>query len=200
MSSPRKPIEWHKLAGSERDAMRDRSKAGAGESSTVGGRPRMPKSVKADDVARAKWRDTVRILRGRGTLSTGDAQVIELLAVNYSQWLAALEHVRAHGNPMTITVPVRGGTAEVEKENPNVRTASDCAKQIHALSKSLGLTGIDRDKVKRVKPTEAEQIAKPGSALDQFPELFGRKSKREEAINEPDEDESESSTDESTPN
>jgi P27 family predicted phage terminase small subunit len=196
MSRPRKSNEWHHLAGSQRDAARDRSKS-AGESQTAGGRPRMPKSVSDDPVAKAKWRDTVRILRARGTLSPGDAQVIELLAVNYSQWLAALAHVRVHGHPMNVTVLVRGGTAEIQKDNPNVKLAADCSRQIHALSKSLGLTGIDREKVRKVKPSDREVIAKPGSLAAQFPELFSRKAnpKSEVILNESDESGSDGTTD-----
>jgi P27 family predicted phage terminase small subunit len=189
MSSPRKSEEWHKLAGSEKDARRDRSKS-AGDATTQGGRPRMPKTVKADPVACAAFRNAVRLLRARRTLSPGDAPTLEVYAQVYSRWQLALADIRARGMEIAVEQVFKGGSTTTMKPNPSVAVAEKAESRLLALTKSLGLTPADREKVKKVKPTEAEQIAKPGSALAQFPEMFGRKTKQPEVMNEsePDDD------------
>jgi P27 family predicted phage terminase small subunit len=169
---PRLGDEHHRLYGSERDAARDRAVASRAPSQVVSGRPRCPQSVKADAVAFAAWKSAVRMLRARGVLTPGDAPTLELYAQVYSRWQTALADVKAHGFIVTVTIPVRGGTAEVEKPNPAVAVAQTCEARLLALAKSLGLTPEAREKIKRVKPNEKELSKIPETPTEKFRRKF----------------------------
>ena len=161
-------------ASAKWDAKRDRSKV---IEPTTGGRPRMPESVKADPVASKKFKDTVRLMRNAETLDPKCVALLEVLALTYSQWMTALKSIREDGDPRTVTIPVKGGTAEVQKTNPNVRTAADCAKTIIQISDRLGLSPTQRDRVRKTKPTAREQAAAAGTVGAIFPDLLRPKLK-----------------------
>ena len=123
--------------------------------------PTMPESVRACDYAASKWREVCGVLAEMGMLSTADANLIERLAVTYSHWRQALQHVRENG--LTIMADTQRGTKLVR--NPNALEMHACESELHRQAIELGLTPAARSRL-HVPPREDED--------DPFNELLAR--------------------------
>jgi P27 family predicted phage terminase small subunit len=141
------------------------------------GRPRCPAHVKSDPVAFAAFKDAVRILKKRRTVSAGDAPTLAVYAIVYSKWVKATADVNERGFEVTVTrTNKQGETYEMEIPNVSVRIATDSERQLLMLAKALGMTPDTRE---RIKPTRAarddEKTISPTSIDALFPKFkFGK--------------------------
>jgi P27 family predicted phage terminase small subunit len=123
----------------------------------AGGRPKIPQHL--DKLARAEFKRVCQILEHRKTLTEGDRLTIAVLAEVYSRWCTAKAEL---GTAYTTTVTItdkKGNVITTIKSNPLVKVVEVAETKLLALSKSLGLTPGDRDKVRPTQldpPTEAE--------------------------------------------
>lgn len=139
------------------------------ESSIVSGRPRAPKHLSAE--ALTAWRDAVRLMRKRGSLTPGDSPTLAVYAETVAQWVKAKADVEARGQILTEQRFSKSGAQyTVEVLNPSVRIQQDASRQLLALAKSLGLSPDSREKIKTPKPKKAKQAAQPAivAALLEF--------------------------------
>jgi P27 family predicted phage terminase small subunit len=132
-----------------------RSQPGKTESVYVAGRPRIPAHL--DKIARAEFKRLCFELEQRQTLTSGDRLTISVLAECYSRWLTAKRELGSEFSIKTTVLDSNGSPVPVVKPNPLVRVVEVCEARILSLSKSLGLTPADRDKIKRAK-AEAEPV------------------------------------------
>lgn len=133
------------------------------------GRPKFPKHL--SKIARSEYKRVCGFLADRRTLAEADFYTISVLAEVYARWIAAKETL---GDEFTITTTVTDKTGKaviVTRENPLVKICSDCESKILSLSKALGLTPADRDRVKPLQNGNEDEII-PGSMADLHPEMF----------------------------
>jgi P27 family predicted phage terminase small subunit len=199
MSRPRLDAHWHKLAGSEKDAKRDRSKKPE-ESAVTAGRPKMPAEFKDDAhvLERGFWKAACSLLAAKGTLSKTDAPTLRLFADISARQVEANADIKAKGLVYDEQRFSKGGDPyTVRVTNPNVKIVTDCERQLLQLQKELGLSSASREKVRRAKPNLADVPPVPGSALARRPDLFGLRvvrKKEEEEEEEQEQEEIESPT------
>jgi len=167
---PRESAEHFKLTGGKPSKPRTK---GNDEPQVFAGRPRCPAHVKADPVAFAAFKDAVRLLRKRRTLSAGDAVTLTVYARVYSKFVRANDDVNERGFEIEVTKTGKDGNPyETTIPNPCVLIATNTERQLLQLAKSLGLTPDTRERVKPTKPTEGSEPVSyaPGTlgALVQF--------------------------------
>jgi P27 family predicted phage terminase small subunit len=126
------------------------------------GRPRLPRHLCPEAVL--AWREAVRLLRKRGTLTAGDAPTLEVFAETKARWIQAKKDLAERGLQITYTVLDKNGQAhEREKTNPNLKIAEFAEKQLLALAKALGLSPDSREKIKPPKTPKKKEPPKPGT-------------------------------------
>ena len=133
------------------------------------GRPKFPKHL--SKIARHEYKRVCKFLADRRTLSDADFYTISVLAEVYARWIQSKE---ALGIEYTITTTIldkKGNANTVTRENPLCKIVSDCESKILSLSKALGLTPADRDRVKPLQNGSEDEII-PGSMADLHPEMF----------------------------
>ena len=138
--------------------------AAAKESAVVSGRPKMPKHL--SPVARDKWKELVRDLSARGTLTKADASALELYCETYAQWRACLEEVLKYGVMVETTVTDSSGESFTKRvQNPAQKLAIQLQNSLRQMLKELGFTPASREKAKPAKPAKPKNTApKPGTA------------------------------------
>lgn len=139
-------------------------------SNYAGGRPKIPKHLSL--VARREFKRICQLLENRGTLCEGDGQTIAVLSEVYARWV---DCKKALGDQFLVTTQLldsSGTLRTVTRTNPLVKICQDCESKILALTKSLGLTPTDRDKVKPTTIDPSLEVI-PGSLAETNPELFG---------------------------
>ena len=143
-----------------------------------GGRPKRPKHLSP-----AAWTEFKRIcgiLERRGTATEGEYVIAGLMAEVYARWAAVKAQI---GDQYMVTTTVtnnHGVERTVSRVNPLLKVLQADESRLQSLAKSLGLTPLDREKVKQTRPNEEEEII-PGSMADLMPELVG-KQKREPVV------------------
>jgi P27 family predicted phage terminase small subunit len=147
---PRKSEELHELEGTtpHYDA----------ESIQPGSRPRCPKELTPEE--RKIFRETVRELEKRRVLTSGDAEIIRLLAVKISQHKRAIGHVRSEGEIVSVTRISKSGLPyEVNVKNMWLGIAQEAEGKITALLDRLGLTPLNRGRVRKTKSEEPNGLS-----------------------------------------
>jgi P27 family predicted phage terminase small subunit len=134
------------------------------ESTIEGGKPRIPETVKADADALGEWKRISRLLRERGTLTRGDAPILEVYVLTYSKFLAVRREIAAKG--FFVDTPILDSTGTVHfsrKLNPAVKIESECVIQLRQLLVHFSLTPASREKTKQAKTPQEELPFPPGS-------------------------------------
>jgi P27 family predicted phage terminase small subunit len=167
--------EHHRLRGTKARP-NQRGEHDREPSTVTGGRPRMPKSLSPS--AAQAWKDAVRLLRKRRTLSAGDAPVLTVYANVFAKMQKANADIEARGFEVeVIRTNKKGEEYTTTVPNVSVRIATDCERQLLQLAKALGLTPDTREKVKPTKeekkPTKWTPTANTLGAF--MPELFDEK-------------------------
>lgn len=113
------------------------------------GRPPIPKDLKG--TALFTFKRVCKILRRRNALTAGDGEAIRLYAIQFARHVRAYQHLEEEGEVVVATVLDKGGNqVERPRQNPWLRIAQDCEIKMAGFLDRLGLTGLNRD---RVKPT-----------------------------------------------
>ena len=163
--------ELHNLRGTRRTRADDRP------SKFESGRPRMPKYLSA--IAAEKWKETVRLLAKRGTLTRADATALEILCVTYERWRALCDEIREHGPMVDVTVLDSSGTAHTKRvQNPAAKLAAQLENSMRAMLKELSATPASREKAKPAAPEKPPKpIEKTAEEIEaeEFESLLERK-------------------------
>lgn len=147
MAMPRKSLEEHRLQGTEPHY----------ETKTIashieGGCPKCPSYL--TPVAKRKFRELVRELDARQTLTRGDGSLIEMAAVLWDRWLTAARQVEREGAVVTATCYAKNGERyERQKLNYALTVAQNSEKQLATILASLGLSVNHRDRAKPTAPS-----------------------------------------------
>ena len=150
MGRPAKTIREHLLHGTV-----PQGKANL-DSRYEGGRPRIPKHLSPD--ARAEYKRACGFLEKRGTLTAGDYGTLSVYASVFSRWLQAKAEL---GDDLMIDVVVtdsNGAAHTTRRLNPLLKVVETCESRLLALTKTLGLTPVDRDRVKPTKKDEKPEL------------------------------------------
>lgn len=158
MARPALDSESAKLHMRKRDIKRpSRAKNAAYvEMPGAGGRPKMPDGL--SDEQQKLFKQIVKLLRARRTVTKGDGQIITLYVRTYTHWMRACDYVDKHGPMITEERYAPGGHKySVEVSNPALKLTTTLNSQCESLLKEMGMTGISRKKVEPVKSAESEQ-------------------------------------------
>src|SRR5215472_2260523 len=91
-------------------------------SQLTGGKPKMPKHL--SPIARDKWRELVRLLTARGTLTRADAEAMAIYCETFAQWRGCLEEIAKHGVLVDTTVTDSSGESHTKRvQNPAQKLA-----------------------------------------------------------------------------
>src|ERR1700728_3767774 len=101
MAMPAKSDALHKLHGTKSEAKDPTA------SLVAGGRPRFPKGISAE--AKAVYKQLVRLLEARKTLTSGDESLLHLFAATWNVWRKAQDRVDAEGAVIEVTLFAKGG-------------------------------------------------------------------------------------------
>jgi len=168
MPMPRKPLSEHALAGTRVGYVEL-------ESFVPSGRPKCPRAISGE--AKAAFKRLTRMLENRRSVTPGDQEILRLYAVLFDRHSRALAAIEKQGEICMYTrLNNRGEDVQVEKPNLWLKVAETCeAKMLSCLS-ALGLTPLNRSKVKTVDvprppepeafPTLAEMKAQAADADD----------------------------------
>jgi P27 family predicted phage terminase small subunit len=158
MAMPRKSDELHALHGTKPETPKTVASA------IPAGRPKFcgPKEV------RGVFKKICQMLEQRRALTEADGPLLALYCVSYSRAQKANDKLREEGEVCLYTRLDSNGTAhQVEKPNLWLKVAQDAEKQMLACLDRLGLSPMNRD---RVRPTSGDTSAKviPGSMADLY--------------------------------
>lgn len=108
-------------------------------------------------IAMDRWKEMVKILRVRGTLTKGDGPALELYCETYARWRACLKEVEEHGVMVDVTVLSSSG-AEITKrvQNPAAKLAAQMENSLRAMLKEFSATPASRERTKPTAPKEAK--------------------------------------------
>lgn len=147
---PPKPDALHKLNGTHSIATGAATANYTGAESPIRcTKPRMSLHIKADPECAADWREMVRTLKERGTLTRADAPLIEMYCERRKQKREALKHLDDEGLVREYTrMDSNGVERATEKQNLWWKIAQDCDRQILAALDRLGVGPVMKDKPK----------------------------------------------------
>jgi P27 family predicted phage terminase small subunit len=129
-----------------------------------GGRPKYPKHLSPE--ARSEFKRCVRMLEDRGTITEGDVATLAVYAELLARWIQCKREIGKELMVESIVLDNNGMPHKQKKLNPLLKVAATCETRLLALAKSLGLTPIDRDKVKRTVDSDTEEKYPEGSMGD----------------------------------
>jgi P27 family predicted phage terminase small subunit len=157
MPTPRKSIPDHKLQGT-------RVRYVLPDSDVLAGRPKLPKGL--SPAAKATFRRLVKMLTQRKVITAGDQEIISLYCISFDRHQRALEKLAEEGEVRIYQHVAKGEIVEVEKENLWYPIARDAAKFMKSCLSDLGLTPLQRAKVKQTEVKKSEEDELPLSAAD----------------------------------
>ena len=168
MPRPAKTLAAHALAGTTSEAK------SISDSQIPQGRPKFPAGATKE--VRAEFKRLCQQLEKRRALTEGDGRLLEVCAeatVCYRRACATL-HVEGEIRNYEV-MDSNGQPHQVLKENKWLKIRAQAEKTLIACLDRLGLTSLNRDKVKPAKPVADKLTVIPGSMADQFPEWFDEK-------------------------
>lgn len=117
------------------------------------------------------------LLEKRRACTHGDVEIIAIYCRIYSRWNKALAKLEEEGEICTYSrLDSNGKEVQTEKPNLWLRVAETCEKNLTALLDRLGMSPINRGKV---KPTAVKETAKEPTAAEleeqQFLALLSRR-------------------------
>lgn len=166
MPMPRKTERLHKLQGTRSQART------LNESVVPEGRPSCPRGLSKE--ARRVFRQLCRLLAERRALTRGDGELLRLYATTWERHARAEERLALEGDVVQYTrLDSNGQPHQVEKPNIHLAIAERAEKQMVVILDRLGLTPVNKDKVKRtaVKEQELDEVEQilNGSSVLKFP-------------------------------
>jgi len=153
----KKTPEQHRLEGTQVKPTRPE------QSKYEGGRPKFRTHL--SKAAKVEFKKCVAILEARGTITPGDELALCVYAEVYVRWVVAKQNIADHLMIETTMLDSNGNARVVSRINPLLKVADTCESKLLAIAKTLGLTPVDRDKVKPTTDAEPEnQEPKEGTA------------------------------------
>lgn len=151
--------EVHRLKGT-------RPTRAAAPQEFAAGRPSMPRHL--SPIARDKWKELVRLLSQRGTLTKVDANALELYCETYQQWRACLDEIAKHGVMVNVTVTDSSGESFSKRvQNPAQKLAVQLFNALRQMLKEFAATPASREKAKPTKPAQPpKRKLEPGEDPD----------------------------------
>jgi phage terminase small subunit len=155
LPTPRKDLSEHKLQGTKPKYVEE-------PSTLQPGRPRYPKGLSPDE--KKAFKHFSRLLEQRRALTEGDGESLRLLAVVFVRWQKAIQMVAQQGEIRVYTRLDKFGVAH-DSERPNLwlKVAQDSEKFVQSQLDRLGLTPMNRGKV---KPAEVPKGASPEQSAE----------------------------------
>jgi P27 family predicted phage terminase small subunit len=156
----RLPDELHQLRGtrSTRAAVRD--------SVAHTGAPVLPKDL--TEKQRAAWREVVKFLKPRCTLTKADGIALRLYAQEWARYDALSRELEEQGEVIVQTILDSNGAAHEKRVlNPASAAATKCANFLKAMLKEFSLTPASREKTAPAAPPPPKKTdLVPGSLED----------------------------------
>lgn len=115
------------------------------------GRPTCPRYL--SKIAKQRFRQLCRELEARRALTRGDGELLTLYCTTYDRWRRAMDDVATRGE---VVVSVSRGI-ERERKNPWLLIAQESEKSMVGILDRLGLSPLNREKVRKTKTNEAEE-------------------------------------------
>jgi P27 family predicted phage terminase small subunit len=157
MPTPRKSIPDHELQGT-------RVRYVLPDSGVLAGRPALPKGL--SPAAKKTFRRLVKMLTQRRTITAGDQEIIGLYCITFDRHQRALEKLAVEGEIRIYEHVAKGEIVSVEKENLWYPIARDAAKFMKSCLSDLGLTPLQRAKVKQTEVKKSEEDEFPAAKED----------------------------------
>jgi P27 family predicted phage terminase small subunit len=160
--TPRKALEVHKLQGTKPEWV-------VPDCVVEAGRPKFPKGISRS--ARKLFKKFCSLLEQRRSLTAGDGELIHLLVIKTERHQRAMEHLEVEGEIVT-TVRLDKHGEQVQSLRPNqwLKIAQEAEKEKLAILDRLGLSPMNRSKV---KSTEIPQAETPKDELENLLERNG---------------------------
>lgn len=157
MPTPKKSLELHTLAGTksqvkvlEPDALQP-------------SRPEYPSDISAQ--AKKVFKKLCALLEARHALTAGDGELLRLYSLLYDRHMRALTKLVEEGEiKMYTRLDSNGQPHEMEKPNLWLKVAETCEKNMVACLDRLGLSPLNRGKI---KPTAQPSPEKPRDELEE---------------------------------
>lgn len=157
MPTPRKSEFMHELSGTK-------SQAVTPDVIVAPGRPKFPKQLSKE--LKPLFKRVCSLLEQRRALTAGDGELILLFVVTYARWQKALSKVHEEGEVRLYTrLDSNGQPHEQEKQNLWLPISERAEKQLVGIIDRLGLTPLNRSKV---KPTGEQEKPKEISYEENF--------------------------------
>lgn len=156
MPRERKSLHLHKLNGTRPEYV-------VPSADLKPGRPRWPKDLPKEE--KKVFKDTTRLMERKRSLTEADGEIIRVLAFATVRHKKAVAKLAVEGEIRVYhRLDKHGESVPSEKENLWLKVATDAEKLILNCLDRLGLTPMNRAKV---KPTEVpkEEQAEPGAEL-----------------------------------
>lgn len=172
---PRLSDDLHKLKGTRPTRAKE---SNPDEVTVSAGRPKVPKYLSELEVE--CWKNAAKTMKQRGTLSRGDGESLELWAVTKSRWVLARRAIESEGLTVTETRFSKSGDEySVTIPNPSLKIAENAERLLASLAVKLGLTPMDRSKVKRTRGGSFEKkVLAPNSLGALYPHLFEKEGRK----------------------
>lgn len=153
MPRPRKSLDEHKLASTQPKY--------AEEPALVAGRPKFPKNISGE--ARKKFKALCAMLQERRHLTNADGELLALYCHAYDRNQKALTKLAEEGEVRVyVRLDSNGQPHDQEKKNLWLDVAQNAEKTMLACLDRLGLTPLNRAKVKETTPNRKKELV-PGS-------------------------------------
>ncbi len=157
MPMPRKSISAHRLCGTTPEYVVE-------EAVVESGRPRYPKGI--SPAARLVFKRLCALLEKRRSLTSGDGELLRLYCVLFDRHARALAAIEKEGEIRTYTrLDNRGEAVQCEKPNLWLKVAENSEAKMISVLDRLGLTPINRSKVKPAEPPKEVKPVDPGDEL-----------------------------------
>ena len=151
MATPKKPDALHWLTGSTSQAKP------AVESVIEPGRPKYPKNLGAAE--KVVFKRMVKLLEARRAATEGDIELIRLYSILYVRHERALAKIAEQGDVVEYTrLNNHGEEVKTEKPNLHLKIAETCEKNAISILDRLGLTPLNRERVKPTSQPPQEQF------------------------------------------
>jgi P27 family predicted phage terminase small subunit len=163
MPMPRKSEALHNLQGTTPEYGRETI------SHIPMSKPSMPEHIKADKASARDWREMVKVLKERGTLTRADGPLIELYCDHRQRRRVALEHLRTEGLVSDYArLDKNGEECITEKRNLWLPIAETCERNIVAVLDRLGIGPIQKDKPRRGVAPKPKPLPVPEPTDDEL--------------------------------
>jgi phage terminase small subunit len=131
-------------------------------------KPRIPLHIKTDPESAADWREMLRTLRERKTLTRGDGPLIEMYCEKRKAKREALKHLDDEGFVRDYSrFDSNGVERTTEKHNLWWKISQDCDRQILAALDRLGVSPLLKDRPKRGTEPAPKQAPEPEANVEE---------------------------------